>query len=392
MSDVRNFFSKKKGWSLIKDKIFDYYLTPYIYKILATRRPLTIIDCFAGQGKFDDGNEGSPLIIARHIREVLHKSSNTDIEGIFVEKKYYRHLKQNLEPYQRCRVWSGTFEDNLSNIIGLNSRRNIFLYVDPYGIKSLNFNRFRDIISKNFNTVEILLNFNSFGFLREGCRLLNYECTFADEIDLDDYEVDDANNILHMNEIANGDYWQSIIQDYYTEKISMYEAEEILVSEYSKQLKALFKYVVNIPIKTKTKNIPKYRLIFGTNNEDGLLLMSDNMNRKWKEIVESEQNGQLALFEQFVFPDASVIGCDLEKDIYSLLDQMKKPILLKNLHVELVQKHGIAFSEQLYKQKFKELSVGELKIIRDPEYSTKGRKFTGFDYNSKDYKIYVEKI
>ena len=31
-------------------------------KILYTRNPLVYVDCFAGKGKFDDGNPGSPLI------------------------------------------------------------------------------------------------------------------------------------------------------------------------------------------------------------------------------------------------------------------------------------------------------------------------------------------
>ncbi len=67
MSDT--FFKEKKPWSKYKDFILDYYLTPYIAKVKNIKRPILIIDCCAGPGKFEDGTEGSPLIITKHIVE-----------------------------------------------------------------------------------------------------------------------------------------------------------------------------------------------------------------------------------------------------------------------------------------------------------------------------------
>lgn len=88
LGHTQDFFRAKKGWSLLKDQIFDYYLEPYTAKILNTGKPLTIVDCFAGKGKFDDGAIGSPLIIARHIEKTLAgKKQNKQIFGIFIEKK-----------------------------------------------------------------------------------------------------------------------------------------------------------------------------------------------------------------------------------------------------------------------------------------------------------------
>lgn len=106
MSSVENFFRKKKGWSLIKDQIFDYYLTPYIAKILTTRKPLIIIDCFAGKGKFDDQAIGSPLIIAQHIERILSDEGrlNRNISAIFIESKYYKELEDNLSGYRKKRI------------------------------------------------------------------------------------------------------------------------------------------------------------------------------------------------------------------------------------------------------------------------------------------------
>ena len=66
-----DFFVKKKPWSKVKDELLGCYLKPYVAKILHTRKPLAYVDCFAGKGKFDDGNPGSPLIALDQARLLL---------------------------------------------------------------------------------------------------------------------------------------------------------------------------------------------------------------------------------------------------------------------------------------------------------------------------------
>lgn len=121
------------------------------------------------------------------------------------------------------------------------------------------------------------MNFNTFGFLREGCRLLKHEKEkmFFDEDADYVYENDGANNIEKMNKIANGNYWQGILKQYNESDIDMFHAEELFTKAYVERVSKLFKYVLHIPIKLKGSIIPKYRLIFGTNRDDGAFLMVD---------------------------------------------------------------------------------------------------------------------
>ncbi len=224
----------------------------------------------------------------------------------------------------------------------------------------------QEIKQKKFNTLEMLINFNSFGFLREGCRLLKCENILHGIDDLDDYEIDYTNNIDKMNHIANGDYWIPIVQSLRDGKTRMFEAEEMFIKEYARQIESLFSYVVNIPIKQKTQNVPKYRLIFGTNNQDGLILMADNMNKTWKQILENQRHGQSVLFE-YDFPDLSLFnGFNLEEDIVVNLKENGGSLLLKDLIVKLIQKYGISFPETHYKNVIKNMPV---KIDRKPEYT-----------------------
>ncbi len=390
MGHTHNFFKSKKGWSRQKDGIFDCYLLPYIAKILTTHRPLVIIDCFAGKGRFDDGNTGSPIIIADHISSVLESDKeNKNIRGLFIESKYGRDLETNLRNYKNCEVWQGTFEENVNRILELDSRCNLFLYIDPYGIKCLDFQQFELIKNKNFSSLEMLLNFNSFGFLREGCRLLNlnYENLFKDDQSEDEYELDESNTTERMNNIAHGEYWQSIIDDYKNDKIDMFKAEELFLNEYMKQIKNLFAYVVNIPIRLKIGNIPKYRLIFGSNHPHGMILMADNMSRRWKELKNVQRGGQKALFE-YEFPDQSIRpGFDLKEGILNVLRKHNKSLLLQELLVKLFENYGIAFSKKDYNDKIREMEGNQILVDREPAYTKTGKKATALDY--RKYKIIV---
>lgn len=259
---------------------------------------------------FDDGQFGSPLFIAQAIQNFIKQSKfEVEIEGVFIEKKYFKGLKKNLHSCAECKLVDNDYENWATKFVKENrgQRRNLLLYIDPYGIKHLPFHHFKEICLLILYSIELFLNFNSFGFLREGCRLLDLRDFECDD-DSDVYEQDEANSVSRMNAIANGSYWQMILKDYSNGTISMYETEKIFSEAYINKIKTLFNYVVNIPIKVKQSHLPKYRLIFGTNSEDGLLLVADRMSRTWKNFVSREQKGQGVLFDEIEFPDATSIG------------------------------------------------------------------------------------
>lgn len=84
MGHTQNFFEHKNSWSCQKDEIFERYLAPYIDIILNTYKPLVIVDCFAGKGKYDDGKIGSPIIIADYIRTVLASDKKTRTYTVYL--------------------------------------------------------------------------------------------------------------------------------------------------------------------------------------------------------------------------------------------------------------------------------------------------------------------
>ncbi len=89
MSSSKSFFEEKRTWSRIKDEVLKTYLAPYLAKVSKTKRPIIVADCFAGKGRFDNGEPGYPVIIAEAISHQLNDSPTPEIKGIFIEMEYF---------------------------------------------------------------------------------------------------------------------------------------------------------------------------------------------------------------------------------------------------------------------------------------------------------------
>ena len=378
-----SFFAEKREWSKLKDQILDHYLSPYFEKIIHTGRPTRIADCFAGKGRFDDGKVGSPLIIGHHIARMLARTPAPDVKAIFIEQKYAAELSANLANYPGCKVIDGEYEQSIRKFLssGTDRNRNYFFYVDPYGIKSLDFSHFANLKKIGFKSIELLLNMNSTGFLREGCRLLNLQReipTWADELD---YEADGKNTPERMDDIAGGNYWRSILVNFQSGAIDFHQAEEQFISAYTAQLGGQFKYVVQIPIKERSHHMPKYRLVFATDHHDGFFLMADEMHAAWRVLLEQEKGGQLYLFDDTELD--SLTGPTIQDKIVA---ELRTPLNLRDLLSRLVTKHGIAHTTGEYKKAIKEKD-DIFKIVRDPALTAKGRPSRSMDHNAVEITV-----
>lgn len=284
-----DFFKEKKAWSVVKDELLECYLKPYLQKILYTRHTIVYVDCFAGKGAFEDGNPGSPLIALNTMRDCLNQTKMTtwSIQPYFIDLNYAEDLKKNLSEYPSANIISGKYEDEIKEILKSKRGSNVFLYVDPYGIKALDCTLFDSFANCGFNSIELLINMNSFGFIREGCRVLG--ALFKDEEIMDDlveYEstrlASDKKSKEALDKIAGGEYWVDIIEDYQKGVISVYEAEARFADEYCARMRQSYNYVLNMPLRIKRGQVPKYRMIHATNHASGALIMVDNIFGRWE--------------------------------------------------------------------------------------------------------------
>ena len=395
MGATAPFFDTKRTWSLLKDEILVTYLRPYLMKITTTRRPVVIVDCFASKGRFDDGQPGSPVLIAEAVRRILRERPGADVHAFFIERKYHAELVRNTAGYENCRVLPGLYQEHVGALAkGLAKGTNVLVFVDPYGIKSLDFGHFRDLSGLRLGSLELILNLNTFGFLREGCRLLSIAEPQCEEEPGEDgliheEDQDGPNSIERMDAIANGSYWQGILKDFHEGRIDMHEAERRFSARYSDELRSLFRFVTGIPVKFRRAHLPKYRLTFGTQSADGLILMADKMCRTWRDFASRDRGGQGALFEEIDYPDmVEFEGYSVDEDILSLCG---RSIDLKELLVRLFSKYGMTFSEGDILAHIRQLGAqSRLSLHRDPSRTSTGRLATSMDY--RKYRITVERI
>lgn len=265
-----DFFQRKKPWSRYKDMILAHYLTPYLFKVSSLGKPVVVVDCFAGPGRFQDGTDGSPLLISKAVRQIAEKGKA--VSALFIEekRKYFQRLQESLRDYQEiCRTVHGSFEGSAKEIAGMGRNNTVFVYIDPYGIKPLRFDVLAGIYANiaRRSSIEVLLNFNASSLVRNGLAAL--KCSQQDD---SEEELDRTMTPADIDAIAGGTYWREIV----TSDIPFSDKEEQCVSEYIGMMKRYFNEVCSYGIKERYEHtIPKYRLLFGSRHEDAFLLMND---------------------------------------------------------------------------------------------------------------------
>lgn len=355
-TDNRDFFKKKKIWSEVKDELLGCYMVPYFNKLLSVGKPILYVDCFAGKGKFGDGKNGSPLTALESLeRSIQQYQSARPLENMptvhmkFIELNHADDLSANLagQPAGRCEVVKGKFEDNIIPVLEreVNTYRqlNAFLYVDPYGVKVLNAALF-DSLPAVFSTAELLINFNSFGFIREACRVMKVAFREReDEVfsDLEEYDSSVLGSIQELNEIAGGRYWMAIIDDYSKGKIDCYHAEKEFSHQYKVRLRQTYTYVLDMPIRFKPGQHPKYRMVHATNHPDGCMLMADNIAKRTDHLVVDIQcEGQLSMLPQTAENEMVSEDCLMEK-VRELLENISDFIRLNKFLADFYNEYGV---------------------------------------------------
>ncbi|MDR2655932.1 MAG: three-Cys-motif partner protein TcmP [Oscillospiraceae bacterium] len=351
--DNSDFFKQKKIWSKVKDELLGCYMVPYFTKILSMGRPILYVDCFAGKGKFEDGEPGSPLTALQSLDSsiaVYRGSRMPAVNMKFIELNHYQYLEGNIpsQHRRRCEVIGGKFEDNIKPLLqkamsAANHQLNVFLYVDPYGVKVLNATLF-DSLAVAFSTAELLINLNSFGFIREACRVKKIkfrEREYEIFSDLEEYDSSVLDSIQELNDIAGGDYWQAIIDVYRVGEIDCREAEKEFSLKYKQRLRRNYTYVLDMPIRLKAGQHPKYRMVHATNHPDGCVLMADNIAKRTDRLViEIQSGGQLSLMPQTA--ENEMVGDEmLMERVKAILDRTGSYVRLNKFLADFYNEYGV---------------------------------------------------
>lgn len=276
--EIHPFFEAKREWSKVKDKILGHYISCYLKTIQRRGRPIIIVDAFSGPGRFGDGSDGSPLIIAKLIEERL--KPDVGIACIFSDAHpaHRVELERCLASYIAKRIAEkplSDFPQALTRALQIGKGSTLFFYLDPYGIKDLDFETVKQIYERNpAQSTEVLINFSFKTFMR-----MSGNWSYTDSADEVARKVKEEKRDT-VTRVMGGDYWIQIVTNPALTKI---QREDAIVQAYMERVRTYFKYTYSIPVKeiddpggsVPTDDLAKYHLIFGTRSPRAVLYMND---------------------------------------------------------------------------------------------------------------------
>lgn len=298
-----SFFDVKREWSKRKDLVLGHYLTPYLSKIARVKRPVLIVDGFAGRGKFRDGNPGSPLLIAEVVREVRQTSPGTAFSILCVERS--DEIIDDLRGFvgNEATVVHGRFQDQISEVAARAKNESVFLYLDPYTSTGLHLADLERVFAalRNGMSVEVLMNFNGAAIARHGASVLGV--TVEPEVDKD--LANESVKTESIDAVLGGSWWQAIIRA----DVAFADKVARITDGYCRRLSEFFAEVlVHTVFEKSTHALPKYTLVFGSRHEDSLELMNDAMAKSRAMLADKEMPSEPTLFEtrsESLVPDVS---------------------------------------------------------------------------------------
>lgn len=229
-----------------------------------TDRPrLLLVDGFAGPGRYETGEEGSPLIMLRTLLEhdVFERMGEVDFLYLFIEHDPRRveHLEQEVERIDRpanvkISIERGEFETTFGEIVEDVHRREgrelvpTFAFIDPFGYAAASMSLAGRFLE--FPRCEALV------FLP-----LSYVNRFLTR----------EGQESAMTSLFGSESWREAID------LSGAKRSEFLLALFEEELRSQghVRYVRSFQLRTKDGN--DYRLVFATPHERGLDLMKDAM-------------------------------------------------------------------------------------------------------------------
>ncbi|WP_292611656.1 three-Cys-motif partner protein TcmP [Methanobacterium sp. BAmetb5] len=255
-----------KEHTKVKHEILSKYLSGWIRILGSHNKKVCYFDCFAGRGKYADGEDGSPLIALETACRIKDQFEYIDeIVCTFIEKdkNNYNNLKavidaekDNAEKYDKINILN-PINDEFSNLVA--EIREIrgrlapsFFFIDPFGFGGVPFEDIKYILS--LPKTEVFFNF----MVRDVNRFLT-----------------SSKHRISIEEL----FGFNNVSDILEKKYSHLTAEQSLLRLYRDQLHnyASVKYTLPYKVNADDKLQTTYYLIHATNHPLGCALMKGVM-------------------------------------------------------------------------------------------------------------------
>ena len=348
------FFQRKRPWSTIKDQVLETYLKPYLTKVKGLRRPILLIDGYAGPGRFGDGSDGSPLIMCRLAESVL----GGDYTAFLVNKRREEHeiLQRNLAALNlggEIIPVNGDAQDVILALTPILRDCTVFAYLDSFVTPDFRLVELLVSRDKAFST-EVVVNLNAQEIPRLAAMGSGAQPSRAAE---------KLNSRLTAR--LGGDYWRPV---YEARDLSSEERLLEIAYRYHSNLSRFLPYTGCCPVRWKSSGRIKYFIVFCSRHPDAAILMNNAMHRAYYQgIHEADTKGWLPGFVD----DWRDYRWFVEKPPVDLrtavLWQVKSSSCKgrKDIWVEIVKEHFMAYDEMDYNEAVRRLVKGAVLKFED---------------------------
>lgn len=139
------------------------------------------------------------------------------------------------------------------------------------------------------------------------------------------------------------------------------------------RLSQSYAYVLNMPLRIKRGQRPKYRMVHATNHPEGCLLMVDNICNRWEAWQDVQSSGQLSMFQEDV-NNQSVDEAGIRKKVVEHYSQFTGWVSLNVSMAQFFMKYGPICKTKDLKDTLKDLEEsGRIQVLRDPAFTGTGR-------------------
>ena len=370
---VDPFFKEKREWSPVKDRILGDYIVCYLKTVYRRHRPVIIVDAFSGPGKFGDNKDGSPLIICKAI-DRLASTADVGIRCVFADKQlaHREALGVTIATYIERGIAAkplSDFSEALTYTLSTGATSTLFFYLDPYGIKELEFDTVRQIYERGpSESTEVLINFSYPTVMR-----MSGNWSYGDSATEVARRVKLA-KAERLTSVMGGDYWLSIVTD---PKLDRFQREDAIVAAYTTRVRNFFKYAFSIPVKQmeSSPGVPadetaKYHLIFGTRSSRAVRYMNDVAIAALRPYMDQFKQGLLFTMTPERYESAPID--EIKSAIVSAVES--KPLTRPQIYEAIIPKYFLHYRTPEYKKIIDDLVSREGRLFANPKtLKVKGR-------------------
>ena len=337
MSANESFFVRPKAAAAVKHGILSVYPPLFAAKAgsIVEGGRVVFLDGYAGQGRYDDGTSGSPLLFVRAARANPQRA----VTGIFVERDPQRfaslcQVLDRADPDGSVRriVREGDLGVLLPELLPAAGGAALFAFLDPFGT-ALDVGQLRAGLLRRPGRAptEVLLHFSVLTIARMG-GLLNTSHSRGG------LSIPERKTVARADAFLGGDWWhsefdalRSLVPPARPDGLMSDLDESVLLTATDVAMRVARRFcdglgrqtgyrTVAMPVRPERGRAPKYILALFTKNDHGVWYFADTLGR-------AGRNWQQALHDDQVRVSAEKLAARLGEDLglFELADLVAAP-------------------------------------------------------------------